>query len=85
MVAQRFLDILWISLDLVNQRGINLANDHRTVIAVDEEVNKLLTIEAQLGTETIDAFLHTVLRMIPKCINNLLNTFITGRDGDAFT
>ena len=80
MIAQRLLDIFGIGLDLINQARVNLPDDNSAVVPVDEEVNKLLSIQAQLGAEVVDALVHPILWMMPEGIEHSLHASVISRD-----
>src|SRR5437762_452309 len=83
-VPQSFLNVFGVRLYLIYQTGIDLTQDDTAIVFVDEELDKLLAIQAQLGAQAIDALIHTIVWMMPEGIYNLLYALMTGRDGNAF-
>ena len=46
-------------------------------------MKKLFAIQAQLGTQAIDALIHPILRPLPELIQHLLHPIIVRRDRQA--
>ncbi len=85
METQRRLNIVGVGLDLIDDRGIDLANLDAPIIRVHKETDELLAIQRQFRAEGIDARIHVIIGIVPEIHQDLLHLGPACRDGNALS
>jgi hypothetical protein len=84
MKTEHRLNIIRISLNLINDRRINLAYFDAAINRVDIETDKLFSIQRQFGTQSIDARLHMVIGIVPEILQHFMHGWLVSAEGNAF-